>query len=319
MRRRRGAHHHIPTIPPGPYRELKKSNLTRWSGQFIAEGWLVVERLLASDCEIESVLVSERRRETIVPRIPPDVPVIVVPQETAQWLLGYNFHAGVLACAQRKPGMSLDGLMNRAGGATKELTLVACDRIVGPENLGTIIRLCAAFGVTGLLLGPGGADPFSRRVLRVSMGNALAVPIVASHDLAADLAARRERWNCEWSRRSSARCRTARETCAVLAPFTLGNEAEARSGPVRRLSAASDHPVVARADSLNVACAAAIFLHHFARRTGVSSSRIRQKFGRHPPHRILGDFGYVTGVTGDGRSRRPLSMCRSTCKRTPKW
>src|SRR5262249_2259735 len=172
-----------------PYRELKKSNLTRWSGQFIAEGWLVVERLLASDYEVESVLVSQRRRETIVPRVPPHVPIIVIPQEIAERLLGYNFHAGVLACARRKQIVSLDALMERACGAAEKpatdtrienppretaMTLVACDRIVGPENLGTIIRLSAVFGVTGLLLGKGCADPFARRVLRVSMGNALA-------------------------------------------------------------------------------------------------------------------------------------------------
>ena len=31
-----------------PYRNLKSTNLTRWSNQFIAEGLLVVERLLAT-------------------------------------------------------------------------------------------------------------------------------------------------------------------------------------------------------------------------------------------------------------------------------
>src|SRR5262245_8971392 len=96
-----------------PYRDLKKSNLTRWSGQFIAEGWLVVGRRLASDVKVESVLIGQRRRDAIAPRMPPHVPVIVIPQEIAERLLGYNFHAGVLACARRKTPWSLDGLMQR--------------------------------------------------------------------------------------------------------------------------------------------------------------------------------------------------------------
>ena len=47
--------------------------------------------------------------------------------------------------------------------------MVVCPRVVDPTNLGGIIRNCCAFGATGLLLGPGCADPFSRRVVRVSM------------------------------------------------------------------------------------------------------------------------------------------------------
>ena len=57
-----------------------------------------------------------------------------------------------------------------------------------PENVGSIMRLCVAFGAGGLVLGPGCAAPFSRRVLRVSMGTAFRLPIVESEDLARDAA-----------------------------------------------------------------------------------------------------------------------------------
>ena len=55
--------------------------------------------------------------------------------------------------------------------------VVVCPRITDPDNLGTLIRLCVGFGVRALLLGPGSTDPFSRRVLRVSMGHAFFLPI----------------------------------------------------------------------------------------------------------------------------------------------
>ena len=39
-----------------PYRHLKDTNLTRWSGLFVAEGEKLVRRLLASDYETATVL-----------------------------------------------------------------------------------------------------------------------------------------------------------------------------------------------------------------------------------------------------------------------
>ncbi|MGE3821276.1 MAG: TrmH family RNA methyltransferase, partial [Isosphaeraceae bacterium] len=60
-------------------------------------------------------------------------------------------------------------------------------RIDNPENLGAIIRIADVFGAAGLVVGPRCPDPLSRRVLRVSMGTALGVPVVASDDLAAAL------------------------------------------------------------------------------------------------------------------------------------
>lgn len=53
------------------YRDLKRSNLTRW--WFIAEGAKAVERLLASDFPVESLLVSERRFEQLFPTAPEHV------------------------------------------------------------------------------------------------------------------------------------------------------------------------------------------------------------------------------------------------------
>jgi tRNA G18 (ribose-2'-O)-methylase SpoU len=270
------------------YRDLKQTNLTRWSGRFIAEGWLVVERLLASDFEVDSVLISRRRRGAILPHIPPEVPTYVVPQELAESLLGYNFHAGVLACARRKPQLTLEHLVKLAEdrqlaertaasprsrapdvgriGSPFYRTLVVCDRIIGPENLGTIVRLSAAFDVAGVLIGPGSADPFARRVLRVSMGNAFALPMAESDDLVRDLTALRDRWNVELVATvatGDAEPLAAAKRSPRMA-LILGNEAAGIDPALvticqRRVTI----PVAPTADSLNVGCAAAIFLHHF--------------------------------------------------------
>ncbi len=55
------------------------------------------------------------------------------------------------------------------------------------ENLGVILRNCAAFGADFVLIGAGSVGPFARRVLRVSMATVLKLNIGVSQDLGQDL------------------------------------------------------------------------------------------------------------------------------------
>src|SRR5207249_4304613 len=111
-------------------------------------------------------------------------PIYVASRDVLMKTIGFHFHRGILACGRRKSAPSLDETLARLG---PRATLVVCPDVQDPTNLGSIIRSTAAFGCDGLLLGPKCADPFSRRVLRVSMGAALHLPIIESTDLAADL------------------------------------------------------------------------------------------------------------------------------------
>ena len=88
----------------------------------------------------------------------------------------YIFAKGDYAGAIRAYG-ELKGL-----AAEDRCLLVVCPEIRDPANLGTIIRTAAAFGASGLIAGRAGTDPFSRRVLRTSMGTVLRLPIVQTDD-----------------------------------------------------------------------------------------------------------------------------------------
>lgn len=249
-----------------PYRHLKQTNLTRWSGRFIAEGRLVVERLLESPLDVESLLLSERRLE-LLQRLPRSnaVDVLVVSDELARQLTGFGFHAGVLACGRRGPNPKLDRLF--PGDPAQPQLLVCCPHITDPDNLGSLIRLCRAFGVGGVLLGPACCDPYSRRTLRVSMGNAFALPIVESSDLAADLDRLQNR-GCTLSATvldpaATPLHRAERVPREVL---LLGNEAHGLAAEwVRRCDRRLTIPMQPGADSLNVAVAAGICLHWLTR------------------------------------------------------
>lgn len=245
------------------YRFLKDTNRTRWTGRFIVEGEKLVRRLLASDFPLESVLLADRFVPHWEPLLPPAATVWVVPEALIEPLVGFNFHRGILACGLRKPAPTLEQLAP-PGRAT---TLVICPNVQDPENLGGILRLSAAFGVSGLIVGPGAADPFSRRVLRVSMGAALQVPVVVAPNIAADL-------------RQLAGPLGVELAATVLDPSAEPLSSAARPDRFALLFGSEGHglppeliefcprrltiPMPAGTDSLNVAVAAGIFLYHFA-------------------------------------------------------
>ncbi len=248
------------------YRGLTLANRTRWSGRFIAEGPLVVERLFRSDYAVESVLLSDRRLASLGPKFPDEALVYVMPHAMARELLGFKFHTGVLACGLRRPAPSLDAILG--AGSPVRLTFVVCDQVADQENMGAIVRHCAAFGADALLLGAGCADPFSRRVLRVSMGNAFFLPILETTALTDELAALRDNHGFEVaatvlddSAEPLSEAQRANRTALLL-----GNEGD---GLADELIALSDRkltiPMNPGTDSLNVATTAAIALYHLTR------------------------------------------------------
>ncbi|MEZ6065739.1 MAG: RNA methyltransferase [Planctomycetaceae bacterium] len=263
-----------------PYRGLTSSNLTRWSGRFIAEGRLVVERLLADEYPVESLLVSERRvdeaRQLIGDR---DLSLLVIDNKLARNVTGYNFHAGWLACGRRIAPPTLDSLIARIEAESiRPPLLVACPRSTDPDNLGGIIRLCAAFGVQALLLGHACADPFSRRTVRVSMGTIFKLPIIESADLAADL----RRLRSEHQYRLTAtvldhaaeplhEARTLRRDVLLLGNETDGLEPTWLDLCDRQLTI----PMAGTTDSLNVTVAAGIVLHWLTTAAAESSTEDR--------------------------------------------
>lgn len=251
-----------------PYRDLKASNLMRHGTLFIAEGTKLVARLLDSRYETASVLLSEKREAEWLPRIPPHIPVYIIPQDLGAQLVGFNFHVGVVACGKRVPSPTIDEVLPRDA---ERLTLVVCPNCDNPENLGAIIRISCGFGVEAILLGKGCCDPFSRRVLRVSMGTAFRMTVIESRDLAKDLDRLRDEWQFEFAATLLDPTATPLHRAQRSPRFGLlfGNE-HAGLGPewVAHCQQRLTIPMQGETDSLNVAVAAGIFLHHFTRGDG---------------------------------------------------
>jgi tRNA G18 (ribose-2'-O)-methylase SpoU len=245
------------------YRDLNRSSPSREPGLFIAEGHLLVGRLLASSVRVLSILCTDHGAGQLPDRVLEGLPVFVVPTAAIHRVVGFRFHRGMLACGRRAPSASLESLAARK---RPRGTLVVCPWIADPTNLGGIVRNCCAFGADGLILGPSCADPFSRRVVRVSMGTVLRLPIRESCDVAADLTALRDIWHYELvatvlepSAESlpgvTRRCKTA---------LLFGNEGHGLAAPWREMADRQVTLAMQRdTDSLNVATSTAVFLYHY--------------------------------------------------------
>lgn len=248
------------------YRDLKGRTL-RGEGLFVTEGRLLTMRLLVSRHATESVLVADRFADELASLAGEGTVVYVASEQLLSDVVGYDFHRGVLACGRRGPRTGLDDVM-AAGGQAEDLTLIVCPEVADGENLGSLFRIAAAFGVDGVVLGGQCRDPFSRRCLRVSMGGVLRVPLVESPDLPADLADLKRQWSVELL------AAVLDETAEPLDRFRrpprvallFGSESV---GLTERWLALCDRrltiPMQPGTDSLNLAVAAGIFVYHMTR------------------------------------------------------
>lgn len=140
-------------------------------GTFIGDGDKVVRRMLRKT-RVRQILCTPDWIEKLP--IPPGIEVRTAPLARLMSIVGYRLHQGLMALGEipaEKP---------RSGGFH-----LALDGLANAENVGAILRTCAAFGVDGVILGPGTASPWLRRAVRVSLGAPLVVPLHTSADLAA--------------------------------------------------------------------------------------------------------------------------------------
>lgn len=156
---------------------------------FVAEGRLVVERLLAlRRFEIHSILVNRAAHAALGEALSSaSAPVLVCSDASLlATITGFNFHRGCLALATRPPSLGPADLFRCR-------RILALEGVGNPDNVGGLFRTAAALGVDGVLLDPRSGDPFYRKAIRTSMGAALRIPFARTDDWRATLAACRGR------------------------------------------------------------------------------------------------------------------------------
>jgi tRNA G18 (ribose-2'-O)-methylase SpoU len=255
-----------------PYRTLRRPLEHREQGIFVAEGEKVVCRLLESDLRVISLLLPEkwfRELEPLIRSRREEIPVYLADKPLLEKLTGFSMYQGVLAVGKVPPPNTLEQVLRKSA---RPILFAAVDGLANAENLGALVRNCAAFSVQALIVGETSSSPFLRRAVRNSMGTIFSLPVVEAGNLVQTLRELRgHNVRCiaahpRAQRRTVSQASFAGDCCLVF-----GSEGPGISGPVLQVcDEAVAIPMAADVDSLNVASASAAFLYEAARQRGRS-------------------------------------------------
>ena len=224
-------------------------------------------RLLESGYQVESLVVAEDQLDRLA--IPDHVAVYVTPRKLIESLIGFKFHRGILACGIRPAaGGLVEPACRRPNNPRPSSSARPCTtRRTWVASCGTARRSESIWSS----ISSDSADPFSRRVLRVSMGTAAEVkdPPVFPAGARPAAVARRVSDPRGGQRRGSPGSSLDQAPRPRRLAVVLGNErAGIESGGPGVSQSRWTIPMHLQTDSLNVAVASGIFLYHFCQRGG---------------------------------------------------
>jgi tRNA G18 (ribose-2'-O)-methylase SpoU len=253
-----------------PYRTMRRQLEHREQGIFVAEGEKVVRRLLESSFVPISVLMPEKWLQQLEPLLlarPETIEVFLAEKELLETLTGFSMYQGLLAVGKVPAQISLEQLLARA---SRPRLLVAADGLSSAENLGALVRNCAAFGAHGLIVGETSSSPYLRRAVRSSMGTVFELPIVEAPNLTLAFGELRKAGVRCLAAHPHAEGKTLSQVnfdgdCCIV----FGSEGSGISpGVLAECDEAVAVPMAAKVDSLNVSSAAAVFLYELNRQRG---------------------------------------------------
>jgi len=161
-----------------PYRTLRYQFAHRDLGIFVAEGEKVVRRLIESRLPVVSLMLPEKWLPDFqqhLARRAEDITVFVGTKELLEQLTGFTMYQGVLAVGKVPPQPSLGDVLH---DSPRPLLLLAADELSNAQNMGVLVRNCAAFAAHALLVGETCCSPFLRRAVRASMGTVFNLPVI---------------------------------------------------------------------------------------------------------------------------------------------
>lgn len=259
------------------YRDVRDTALRDAQGLFLVESRLCVRRLLELDRHrVKSVFVTQVALDALADVLASDdlgFPIYLADPKLMKRVVGFNMHRGCVAAAERGDEPSLDSLL-----AAEPRLIVGLEGVANPENVGNVFRNAAAFGADAVLLSADCADPLYRKSIRVSMGGTMRTPFARIGHWPNALRELREAGLTSLAFSTSHGASDLADLeCAdgTDAGFVLLFGAE-RDGLRSATASAADHririPMAEGVDSLNIATASGVALHHCFRLLSVSAS-----------------------------------------------
>lgn len=233
------------------------------TGEFLAEGPQAVREAVAEDAVLEvfaTVEATERHAE--------------LAERTEVWHVVTDDVVEAIA-----DSVTPQGLVARCASVLGTLVdvpaearlVVVCADIRDPGNLGAVIRCADAAGADAVVVAGESVDPLNPKVVRATAGSLFHLPIVVEDDPVEALAALQERGMQVLAADGAGDTDLFDAELDLAAPtaWLMGNEAH---GLPDELAGLADRvvavPIRGRAESLNLATAAAVCLYASAREQG---------------------------------------------------
>jgi TrmH family RNA methyltransferase len=243
-------------------RDLQRRKARERQSLFVAEGVRAVEELLASPLKVVGALATAeasanerlaRVRGSIEGR---SIELAVISERDFLSASDTDTPQGILALAEI-PERSLPAVT-----VADRSRLLVLDAIQDPGNVGTILRTAAAFDIAATVAMPGTVDLWNAKVVRSAMGalfrhNALHATWKELDTFLTDNTM--VLWGAD-----AAGARLGDRGAPPRLAIAVGNEAGGLTSEARsRVAHTVSIPTAPTVESLNVAVAAGILLHHF--------------------------------------------------------
>ncbi|MBR4914668.1 MAG: RNA methyltransferase [Clostridiales bacterium] len=152
--------------------KLAKRSEAKKEGLIYLEGTRLCEEALSSGQTAVEVIVTEQRTDW-AKKFTPDIEPLVL-SENVFTKISQTVNPQGVAIVINEPGISAD--IPRKGD-NKDIYVVL-ENTQDPGNLGTIIRMADAFGLTAVIISPTTCDPYNDKVIRATMGSVWHIPVV---------------------------------------------------------------------------------------------------------------------------------------------
>jgi len=253
------------------YRTLRRIEEHERAGVLVATNVKVVQRLFASRFEVLSALLTpawfEKFEGSLRARPEREIVVYVGEKFLLETITGYHLHQGALAVGRIPQQPTLAEILAQS---PRPLLIAAVEGIASAENLGAVVRSCAAFGVHFLIVGETCVSPLQRRAVSGSMGSIFEQNFVRAENLVATLNTLRANGiycvaaHLALDATKLAEVNLRGDTCLVFGAEGPGLSAAV----VAACDGVAQIVMPTHMNSLNVASATAVFLYEAVRQRG---------------------------------------------------
>ena len=145
----------------------------------VVESPIVLKKLFRTNIKIHKVFITPEHLDFLKENCKDiDFPIYTASNELMKDIVGHKIHQGMLALIDKPKYITFDEIQGN---------VVVLNGLTSPENVGSIVRSCAAFNITTLIIDENTCSPFIRRCIRVSTGNLFNIKVYKTSTLKDDL------------------------------------------------------------------------------------------------------------------------------------